>query len=147
MRIKNTGTLLLAFTATALLVLLALRVRIAPSADAVAVIVTTGITCGNSADRIVKEVQRDRGVAATETDQAGGRIIIGFDSGITTPEALVQRVRESGFGATVQQVLTAEQFRRISGREMGMTASDAGGCCGRNGGGCSSIKPKLAQGD
>lgn len=136
MRAKNIGTTLLIITVVTLLVVLAFHVRIGVTADSVAVLRTTGMTCSSCSSKITKALQREKGVAVTEVDVAGGWVIVGYDTKTAHPEKLAQKVSETGFGSDVYAVLTPEEFRQIAGREIGKSASASAGCggCGTKGG-------------
>ncbi|HEY5975145.1 MAG TPA: heavy-metal-associated domain-containing protein [Geobacteraceae bacterium] len=136
MRTKTICTTLLIFTSVTLLVVLALRVRVGATADSVAVLRTTGMTCGSCSSTISKALEREKGVAVTEVDVDGGWVIVGYDTKTITPENLALKVRDAGFGSNVYAVLTPEEFKRVTGREIGKNASAARGCCGGKGGGC-----------
>ncbi|HJV66289.1 MAG TPA: heavy-metal-associated domain-containing protein [Geomonas sp.] len=128
-------TSMLVLSAVSLLVLLAFHVRMRVTADSVVVLRTTGITCGSCASRINEAVQSVKGVAATEVDTERGWVIAGYDSKKLKPELIAQKVRASGFGSEIDEVLTPEQFKKITGRAVGQNAASSGGCCGK-GGGC-----------
>ena len=136
MRTKTICTTLLIVTSVTLLVVLALRVRVGATADSVAVLRTTGMTCGSCSSTISKALEREKGVAVTEVDVDGGWVIVGYDTKTITPENLALKVRDAGFGSNVYAVLTPEEFKRVTGREIGKNASAARGCCGGKGGGC-----------
>jgi copper chaperone CopZ len=136
MRTKTICTTLLIVTSVTLLVVLAFRVRIGATADSIAVLRTTGMTCGSCSSRITKALERERGVAVTEVDVAGGWVIVGYDTKAVKPENLALKVTETGFGSKVYAVLTPEEFKQVTGREIGKNASAAKGCCGGKGGGC-----------
>jgi copper chaperone CopZ len=149
MQIKHTGTMLLVVTAVSLLALLAFYVRIGATADSVAVLRTTGMTCGSCSDKISAALEREKGVAATEVDVAGGWVVVGYDTKTVTPELLEKKVRETGYASSVYAVLTPEQFKQATGREIGRSASSSGGCggCGSNGGGCGGANQIQAKGE
>jgi copper chaperone CopZ len=135
MRLKNLCTTLLIVTAVALLLALAFHVRIGATADSVAVLRTTGMTCGSCSSKITKALQSLEGVAATEVDVNGGWVIVGYDTKAVKPEALAEKVKTTGFYSQVVEVVTPEQFRQITGRDVGKDES-SGGCggCGPKGG-------------
>ncbi len=124
------------------LAILAINVRIGATADSVAILRTTGMTCGSCSSRITKALETLKGVAATEVDVEGGWVVVGYDTETVKPEALAEKVSGAGFGSNVHQVLTPEQFKQITGRDIGKNASPSGGCggCGTKGGGCGSGK-------
>lgn len=122
-----------------LLGVLAFHVRTGATADSVAVLKTTGMTCGSCSSKITKAVGALRGVAVTEVDVDGGWVIVGYDDKIVKPDAIVQAVKGSGFGSNVYAVLTPEQFRRATGRAIGTKAASSRGCCGE-GSGCGADK-------
>lgn len=112
------------------LTVLAVRVRAGATADSVAVLKTAGMTCGSCADRISKALQGIKGVAATEVDLDGGKVIVGYDAKAVRPETLMENVKKTGFDSTVQAVVTPEQYRRLTGRDVGTGAATAPRCCG-----------------
>jgi periplasmic mercuric ion binding protein len=138
-RIVNVVILVAAVT---LLSVLAFYVRIGATADSVAVLKTTGMTCGSCSSKISKELEALQGVAVTEVDVEGGWVIVGYDTKTVKPEALAEKVNSAGFGSNVHKVLTPEQFKQITGRDIGKKSSPSGGCggCGTKGGGCGSNK-------
>ena len=135
MRAKKISTVLLIITAVTMLVVLAFRVRVGATADSVAVLRTTGMTCGSCSSKITKALESEKGVAVTEVDVAGGWVIVGYDTKTIRPEKLAQKIGEAGFGSNVYTVLTPEEFRQITGRKIGENSSAAGcGGCGSKGG-------------
>lgn len=133
-RIVN-GVLVIA--AATLLTLLAFYVRVGVTADSVAVLRTSGMTCSSCSGKITEVLQQVKGVAVTEVDVDGGWVLVGYDTRSVSPEVLAEKVTGSGFTSGVHRVLTPEQFRQITGRDIGRKAA-AGGCCGGKGGGCNS---------
>jgi hypothetical protein len=77
-------------------------------------------------------------VAATEVDVKGGWVVVGYDTKTVKPEILAEKVNSAGFASGVYKILTPEQFRQITGREIGQKAASSPGCCGQ--GGCGSKK-------
>jgi periplasmic mercuric ion binding protein len=138
-RVVNVVILVAAVT---LLSVFAFYVRIGATADSVAVLKTTGMTCGSCSSKISKELEALKGVAVTEVDVEGGWVIVGYDTKSVKPETLAEKVKNAGFGSNVHQVLTPEQFKQITGRDIGKKASPSGGCggCGTKDGGCGSNK-------
>lgn len=132
-RIINVLVLVAAVT---LLSVLAFYVRIGATADSVAVLRTTGMTCGSCSSKITKALEALKGVAVTEVDVEGGWVVVGYDTKTVKPEALAERVNGAGFGSSVHLVLTPEQFKQMTGRDIGKQASTSGGCggCGAKGG-------------
>lgn len=125
--------------AAAVLTLLAFYVRVGATADSVAVLQTAGMTCGSCSAKITEALQQVKGVAVTEVDVEGGWVVVGYDTKTVKPEVLVEKVTGSGFASAVYRVLTPEQFKQITGRDLGKKAA-ASGCCGGKGGGCNSGK-------
>jgi copper chaperone CopZ len=126
--------------AAVFLVTLAFHVRTGATADSIAVLKTTGMTCGSCSSRITKELKIQKGVAVTEVDVEGGWVVVGYDTKAVTPWILAEKVSGTGFGSSVHQVLTPEQFKQITGRAIGTKAGQSPGCCGGKGGGCGSGK-------
>lgn len=140
MDVKKISTSLLAITAFTFLVVLAFHVRVGATADAIAVLKTTGMTCGSCSSKISKSLETLKGVAVTEVDVEGGWVIVGYDTKTVKPESLAAKVTGAGFGSNVHVVLTPDQFKQITGRDIGVKADPASGCCGGKGGGCGTNK-------
>lgn len=136
-KVLNMAMIVVAVT---LLTLLAFYVRVGATADSVAVLRTTGMTCGSCSSKITAALQEVKGVAATEVDVEGGWVVVGYDTKRVKPETLAEKVNGTGFVSGVHQILTPEQFKQITGRDIGKKASGASGCCGGKGGGCGSRK-------
>lgn len=138
MTAKRITTTLLVITSVTMLVVLAFRVSIAATADSIAVLRTTGMTCGSCASKITKALESVKGVALTEVDVNGGWVIVGYDTKAVKPEILAETVRSTGYYSQVTDVVTPEEFKNITGRAIGQNAAPAKGCCGGSGGGCGS---------
>lgn len=137
---SNIATILVLASVLVLLSVLGLFVRVGVSADSVAVLKTTGMTCGSCSDTISKTLENVQGVAVTEVDVEGGWVVVGYDTKSVQPDTLAAQVNRAGFASNVHQVLTPEQFRQITGRNIGTKATATPGCCGGKGGGCGSNK-------
>ncbi len=124
-----------------LLSLLAFYVRIGATADSIVVLRTTGMTCGSCSSKITAALQGVKGVAVTEVDVEGGWVIVGYDTKTVKPAALAETVNDTGFVSGVHQILTPEQFKQITGRDMGKKTASSSGCCAAKGGGCGGNKP------
>ena len=141
MNAKKISTSFLVIAAVTLLVFFGFRVRVGATADSVAVLQTTGMTCGSCSSRITKAIESVKGVAVIEVDVNGGWVIVGYDTKMVKPETLAERVTGTGFDTKLSQVLTTEQFRQITGRNVGQNAAPSTGCCGGKGGGCGANTP------
>ncbi|HXE95315.1 MAG TPA: heavy-metal-associated domain-containing protein [Dongiaceae bacterium] len=136
-RVINISIVVVAVT---LLTLLAFYVRVGATADSVAVLRTTGMTCGSCSSKITEALQGVKGVAVTEVDVEGGWVVIGYDTKTVKPEMLAEKVSGTGFASGIYRILTPEQFKQITGRDIGKKVSSSSGCCGGKGGGCGSGK-------
>jgi copper chaperone CopZ len=125
----------IAGTVVALLLYMSFHVKSATAATAVAVLKTSGMTCGSCSEKITGALKAVNGVTHTEVDLGGGYVIVGFDAAATTPESLAAQVSKTGYGSTVQEVLTPKQFKEITGRDLGRLAQAGGGCGCCSGGG------------
>lgn len=128
----------IACVVVAWLLYLSFHVTIANAATAVAVLKTSGMTCGSCSEKITGALKTMKGVSHTEVDLGGGYVIVGFDAAAVTPENLAEQVSKTGYGSTVQRVLTPEQFKQMTGRDLGPAAragSGCGCCSGGPGGG------------
>jgi copper chaperone CopZ len=114
-----------------ILMVFAVYVRVGATADMVAVMKTSGMTCGMCAAKISKALESEKGVAATKVDVQGGRVIAWYDSKQVEPEKLARKVSECGFGCKMQAVLTPEQFKKTGGNEI--APKPGSGCCGSKG--------------
>lgn len=122
--------------AIALLSFLGFYVKIGVAADSVAVLRTTGMTCGSCSGKIMEVLQRVKGVATAEVDVEGGWVLVGYDTKSVRPELLAEKINEAGYPTGVHRVLTPEQFRQITGRDIGKKTAASSGCCGSKSGGC-----------
>lgn len=126
--------------AVTLLTLLAFSVRVGVTADSIVVLRTTGMTCGSCSSKITAALQGVKGVAVTEVDVEGGWVVVGYDTKEVKPEMLAEKVNGAGFVSGVHQILTPEQFKQITGRDIGKKIARASGCCGGKSGGCGTGK-------
>lgn len=124
--------------AAVFLTLLALRVRVAETADSVAVLETSGMTCSSCSAKITQALKTTTGVAASEVDVQGGWVVVGYNTAKVQPETLARTVSTAGFKSTVHLVLSPEQFQKLTGRAIGADTGKNGGCCGK--GGCNANK-------
>ena len=141
MHTRKICTTLLVVTALSVVAVLALYVRVGAAADTIAVIRAGGMTCESCAGTIRTVLQKENGVAATEVDVAGGWVVVGFDSKVTRPDILAEKVSATGFTAALHSLLSPEQFRQLAGRDIGNDRG-ARGCCGSKGGGCNASRQK-----
>lgn len=137
---KQITTLLLLLASVSIVVALAFRVSIGATADSVALLRTTGMTCGSCASKISEALKGMPGVAATEVDVDNGWVIVGYDTKTAQPEKLALKVRETGYYSMVYDVVTPEQYKQITGRDIGRKAGASKGCCGSGKGGCGTGK-------
>jgi copper chaperone CopZ len=125
--------IVLILAAVLLLAVFAFAVRIMPAADHVAVLKTAGMTCGACGASIEKALQSARGVASVEVDVAAGRVVVAYDSKAVKPETLAATVTGLGYGSSILQNLTGEQYKAATGRNVAQPAKPAGcGCCNKN---------------
>jgi copper chaperone CopZ len=129
-RLLNTALVLAALM---FLSILAFNVRPGVTADSVAVLKTTGMTCSSCSKKITTALESRKGVATAEVDIDGGWVVVGYDTRSVKPEALAATVSENGFGCNVHLVLTPEQFRQATGRDPGSKSAAGSGCCGKSG--------------
>lgn len=101
-----------------LLILLgfALVVRIGSTADRVVVLTTSGMAQNTCEARILSALLREKGVASVQIDQAGARVIVGFDSKKTGAVNLAAIVTQTGYPSKVLKNVTVEEYRIESGR-------------------------------
>jgi copper chaperone CopZ len=134
MKSKVINTLLI-FLAGALLATLALFVRFGASADTVAILKSSGITCASCAGRIEKGLSGKAGVASVAVDVTTGIVTVAYDSKLAKPEALARTITSLGYGSSIAQVLSPEQYREKTGKAVAVLApakTDGCGCCNRN---------------
>jgi copper chaperone CopZ len=135
-------TVLLVLASATLLIVLAFRVSIGATVDSVAVLRTTGMTCGSCASKINKALESLRGVTVSEVDVENGWVIVGYDTKEIQPEKLTEKVKETGYYSMVVEVITPDRFKQITGRDIGKKTATSGGCggCGTQKGGCGGNK-------
>lgn len=111
----------------------AFAVRLEASADAVAVLRTQGMTCGSCASRIEQALRTQKGVASVEVNVDAGRVVVGYDSKKVRPEHLAEQVTGSGYGSSILQIVTTEQYKNMTGKNLAAGRQQGGcgsGCCG-----------------
>ena len=123
-----------------ILVTLAFHVKTGSTADSIAVLKTTGMTCESCSSRISAALETQKGVAVTKVDVEHGWVVVGYDTKAVKPEVLAEKVTGAGFNSKVHLVLTPEQFKRTTGRYLGKNDKPDSGCCGGKSGGCGSGK-------
>ncbi|WP_298272376.1 heavy-metal-associated domain-containing protein [Geobacter sp.] len=109
----------------------AFSVRLEASPDAVAVLRTQGMTCGSCAARIENALKAQEGIASVQVNVDAGRVVVGFDSKRIRPETIAERVTGTGYGTSILQVVTPEQYKTMTGQSL-VVSRPGGGC----GGGC-----------
>jgi periplasmic mercuric ion binding protein len=128
--------IILIITAVAVLAGFAFYVRIGERPDSVVALKTLGMTCESCSEKITKALQRHKGVASVEVDVDAGRVIAAYNSKSAKAEELAGTVTGLGYGSTVLQVLSAEQYREMTGRSLPVRTamgSGCGGCCNTRG--------------
>ncbi len=124
--------LVLILIALAILAIFASTVHLDAAADSVVVLKTFGLPPGDCSERIIQSVEAERGVAAALVDVDTGRVAIAYDSGVVKPEVLAERVTAIGYGSSVLQILTPEEFQAQTGRTVAsLIAARKSGCGGR----------------
>jgi periplasmic mercuric ion binding protein len=105
-------------------------------ADSVAVLKSQGISCGSCAGRIEKSLKEKPGVASVEVNVDSGRVMVAYDSKVAKPETLAETVTSVGYGSSILQVLTTEQYRVMTGKSAPVQTAKTGGCgsgcCNKN---------------
>jgi copper chaperone CopZ len=113
-----------------LLGVLALRVQTGATADSVAVLKTSGMTCSGCSETITSALKGAHGVAAAEVDVEQGYVIIGYEASRVTPAVLAKTVTGSGYASSVERVMPPDEFHRLAGRNVGEKYGQGQGCCG-----------------
>ena len=116
--------------AVAVLAGFAFFVRIGERPDSVVALKTLGMTCESCSEKITKALQMQKGVTSVEVDLEAGRVIAAYNAKVAKPESLAGTVTGLGYGSTVLQVLSAEQYRAMTGRSLPMRTAMGGGCGG-----------------
>lgn len=102
-------------------------------ADSVVVLKAQGVTCGSCAGKIEKALRENPGVASVQVDVDVGRVTVAYDGKSVKPETLAENVTALGYGSSILQVVSAEEYKSITGRTVAsLDTPKAGGC----GGGC-----------
>lgn len=104
------------------------------TADSVALLKTQGVTCGSCAGRIERALKQKPGVASVEVDVDAGRVAVAYESKVVKPETLAETVTAAGYGSSILQVMSTEDFKAQTGRNVGPQTANAGGCgcCNKN---------------
>ena len=128
---RNVINMLLIIAAAVVVGVFAFSVRLEASANSVAILRAHGMTCGSCASRIEQALKGGEGVASVQVNVAAGEVVVGYDSQKVRPEAIAERITGSGYGCSITQVLTPEQYAAMTGKDIA-AARQGGGC----GGGC-----------
>lgn len=131
---RNRINLVIVVAVLAFLTVCAFAVRIEAAADRVALLQTSGMTCGSCAGKVESGLKKLKGVAAVNVDVAAGTVTVGYDSRQVHPEKLAEHVTAIGYGSSVLQTCSVEQYRAMTGKEA--PVAGRGGC----GGGCCATK-------
>lgn len=99
------------------------------NADAVAVLKSQGVTCGSCAGRIEKALREKAGVASVEVEVEAGRVVVAYDAKLVKAEALAAAVTGAGYGSSVLQTMTADQYRDVTGKELTARPAKSGCAC------------------
>ena len=121
-------------SAGAVLVALAFIVRVRATADTVAVLKTSGITCGSCVPGIEKALQLKKGVTSVEVDVDSGWVVVGYDSRKIKPKSIASTLSASGYPSGVAEVLGIERYKQITGQDIGVKSGSigcGGGCCNK----------------
>jgi Cu+-exporting ATPase len=79
----------------------------------------TGMSCASCSGRVEKALSRSDGVSEASVNLATERASVSYDPEVTTPESLVEAVRDAGYGAEVRQT------------SLGVTGMSCASCVGR----------------
>ena len=74
-------------------------------------------------------LEKVKGVSSTEVDLDKGLVTVGYETKDVKPEALAENIRNAGYDCTVQEVLSPEQYKKVSGQDINKAASVKSGCC------------------
>ncbi len=132
-RTKNIVNTLLILAAVVVVGILAFSVRLEASVNSVAVLRTQGMTCGSCAMRIEDALKGAKGVSSVQVNVNEGQVVVGYDSSLVTPEAIAEQVTGSGYGSSIIQVLTPEEYSSLTGKNIAADSQKGGcgkGCCG-----------------
>lgn len=128
MKNRKIINLVLLLAAVSVVTVFAFFVRLGAAADAVTVLKAGGMTCGSCAGRIEKALTGKPGVASVEVDVDAGRVVVAYDSKVTRPESLAESITGIGYGSRVMQTLSPEEYKALTGRELGAKKGAATGC-------------------
>lgn len=130
---RNAVNSLLILAAVLVVGIFAFSVRLEASANSVAILRAHGMTCGSCASKIEQSLRGAQGVASVQVNVSGGEVVVGYDSNRVRPEAIAERITGSGYGCSIIQVLTPEQYAAVTGRNIAAVRQGGGcggGCCG-----------------
>ena len=139
---RKAFNMLLIVLVVGVLGVLALFVRPGSSADYVALLKTQGMTCSSCVGRIENFLKSQPGIESVKVDLEEGQVVFGYDSKVVKPEAVAEKVTALGYGSSVVQAISAEQYGKLEGKgSAGLTVGRAGcGCCNK-----SNEKPKQKE--
>lgn len=105
--------------------------------DSVVVLKSLGVTCGSCAGKIEKALNGKPGVGTVAVDVDSGQVIVSYDAKVARPESLAETVTAAGFGSSILQNFSMEQYQALTGRSVSAVAQAktggcGGGCCPKN---------------
>jgi len=133
LRKRNVINMLLILAATVVVGVFAFSVRLEASANSVAILRAQGMTCGSCASRIEQVLKEVKGVASVQVNVDGEQVVVGYDANQVQPETIAERVTGSGYGSSIIQVVTPDQYASMTGKSMAAVRKGGGcgsGCCG-----------------
>ncbi len=123
-RIINTCLIILA---VGLLIFFAFSVRLGRAADNVAILQTSGMTCGSCTDKITRALRSEPGVTAVKVDLAAGEVTVGYDSKQVAAEKLAAAVTAVGYRSSLTRVVPIAEYQSRYGSES-LPGSKKSGC-------------------
>jgi periplasmic mercuric ion binding protein len=105
--------------------------------DAVVVLKAQGVTCGSCAAKIERALKALPGVTSVAVDVDNTRVTVAYDAAVARPETLAETVTGLGYGSSILQVMSSEEYRVTTGKAAAsaspqLTGGCGGGCCNRN---------------
>lgn len=113
---------------TLFLVVAGLVMQFNAAVNAVAVIQTSGMTCGVCSGKVEKALLERGGVSKVSVDVPNGMVIAFFDVRAVDPRSLVAAINRAGFPSRIRDLLTVSEYNALVSGGAGCGSGGCGNC-------------------
>jgi len=131
MKNRKQENLVLALIVLVVMGIFAFAIHVRPTADQVAMVKATDISCGVTLD-IEKNLYEKLGVVTVDVNSNLGEVTVGYDSKIIQPNVIASAIAKMGCEVTDVAVFDIDRFKAMTGKRPGTNPASVGcgGACG-----------------